>query len=313
MKMISSSRKPCFPRLCRVPLRVLFGILIVITICIGTSWPMLVTRAQQSGSAKAIVRHGFTVDGRIEGSVQQLSGEETTINDGAAITGDLLTPGTPTIRQNDNSSVGGVTAGDGSEQPTGYEITLNGNSQLGQLVKRINPVTVSAVTAPPAAGGTRDVTLSDLNQSAGEFAAVRDLTVNHGGMVTVPSGTYRAFTANNGSGFVLGVPGSSQPSIYNLDSLTLNDGSQLQVVGPVVLTTATGVTLDGPVGADTNSLWLTLKVTSGDVTLNGGSALYASVIAPSGTITINGNSSLIGNIVCNRLTVNASGLLRIVQ
>jgi hypothetical protein len=169
------------------------------------------------------------------------------------------------------------------------------------------------VTLPAATGGTRDVTLSDLNQGVGDFGTVRDLTLNGGGMVVVPPGTYRALTANSGSGFVLGVAGSSQPSVYNLDSLTLNDGSQFQVVGPVLLTTATAVTLNGPVGAENNPLWLTLKVASGDVTLNGGAVLYAAVIAPSGTVTINGNSSLIGNIICDRLTVNAGGLLRIVQ
>jgi hypothetical protein len=313
MKMISGSLKPFVPFSCRLSLLVLAGVLVLATISVSASWPMLVTTALQSSSAKAIVRHGFTVDGRIEGSVQQLSGEDTTINDGAAITGVLLTPGMPTVHQNDNPTLGGVAQGNGSEQPAAYEITLNGNSQLGQLMKRTDAIAAPAVPAPPVAAGTRDVTLSDLNQSAGEFATVRDLTLNGGGMVAVPSGTYRALTANSGGGFILGVAGSSQTSVYNLDSLTLNDGGQLQVVGPVVLTTPNSVTLNGSMGAENNPLWLELKVASGDITLNGGSVLYASVIVPSGTVTINGNSSLIGNIVCDRLTINRSGLLRIVQ
>jgi cytoskeletal protein CcmA (bactofilin family) len=311
MKMISGLK--LFPGAYRFPLPVLAGILLIAAIAFSAFWPILVTGAQQSNSAKAIVRHGFTVDGRIEGSVQQLSGEDTTINDGAAITGDLLTPGTPTLHQNDNPNFGGLAQGNGSEQPASYEITLNGHSQLGQLIKRTDAIGVAAVSAPPAASGTRDVTLSDVEHSAGDFATVRDLTLNGGGMLSVPPGTYRTLIANSGGGFVLGNAGSTQPSAYNFDSLKLNDGSQLQVVGPVILTTASGVTLNGPVGAENNPLWLTMKVASGDVTLNGGSALYGVVTAPSGTITINRNGRLIGNIVCDRLTVNTGGLLRIVQ
>jgi cytoskeletal protein CcmA (bactofilin family) len=305
--------KPFFPGPCPIRLRVFLGILLLAATGVLASHPQLVVRAQQANNAKAIVRHGFTVDGRIEGSVQQLSSEDTTLNDGAVITGDLLTPGTPTVRQHDNSSLGEVTQGSGSAQPADYEITLNGNSQLGHLVMRTDAIAVATVNTPAAASGTRDVTLSDANQSADDFATVRDLTLNGGGMVAVPPGTYRAWIANNGGSFVLGVAGSSQPAVYNLDSLTLNDGSQIQVVGPVILTTATGVTLNGPAGAESNPLWLTLKVASGDVTLNGGSVLYAAVIAPLGAVTINGNSSQIGNVACDRLTVNQGGLLRVVQ
>jgi hypothetical protein len=230
------------------------------------------------------------------------------------VTGDLLVPGTPTVRQDDSASLSGVAQGNGSEQPANYEVTLNGNAQLGRLVKRTDAVTTPTVTAPAAAGGTRDVTLSDSDQSAGDFATVRDLTLNGAaGMVVVPPGTYRSWVANSGSGFVLGIAGSTQPAVYKVDSLTLDEGSQLQILGPVVLTTATGITVNGPMGAASNPFWLNLKVAAGDVTINSGGVLYGILTAPSGTVTINRNSSLTGNLVCDRLTVNAGGLLRIVQ
>ena len=293
--------------------RSVVSVIVLVTIAAMLFSLEATTAAQQSSSAKAIVRHGLAVDGRIEGSVQQLAGEDTTLNDGGVITGDLLVPGTPTVHQNDNPSLGAVTQGEGGEQPANYEITLNGNSQLGRLVRRTDALTAPTVVAPPVAAGTRDVTLSDLDQSAGDFATVRDLTIEGAaGMVAVPPGTYRALTANSG-GFVFGVAGSSQPAVYNLNSLTLNEGSQIQVLGPVVLTTGTGITINGPMGAASNPSWLNLKVAAGDVTLNSGSALYGAVLAGSGTITINRNSSLTGNIVCDRLTVNAGGLLRIVE
>ncbi|MEJ7712740.1 MAG: hypothetical protein WKF84_23550 [Pyrinomonadaceae bacterium] len=256
--------------------------------------------AQQPSGPRAVVRHGISINnGRIEGSVQQLTGEATTLNSGAVIIGDLLVPGTPTLRQNGSPNFGGIIQGAGNTQPSGYMVTLNGDSQLGHLVTRIDPVAIPAVPAPPAATGTRNVTLNNQGQSAGDFAALRDLTLNGNvGLVSVPPGTYRRFTANGGgSGFVLGVAGSSQPATYNLNALALNSGSQLQLAGPVNLTLATGITLNAPMGSSTNPLWLSLKVASGGVTLNSGGSVWGVISAPSGTITINGNSSVVGNVL----------------
>jgi cytoskeletal protein CcmA (bactofilin family) len=274
------------------------------------TWNM---RAQQSSGSKAVVRHGFVLNGRIEGSVQQLTGEATTLNGGASLTGDLLVPGTPTVRLNGNPTFGGTVQGGGGAQPSNYQITLNGNAQLGHLLTRTNPITIPNVPAPPASTGTRSVVINSAGQSPGAFSTLRDLTLNGNvGTMSVPPGTYRNFTANGGSGFALGVAGATTPAVYNLNSLTLNGGSHLQVVGPVVLTTATSVTLNAIMGTEGNSRWLDFRVASGGVTLNGGSALHAVVNAPSGTVTINGNSRLVGNVTCDRLVVNG-GLIQIVQ
>ena len=274
----------------------------------------LTAPAQQVAGAKAVVRHGFSLDGRIEGSVQQLVGENTTVNGGGVLTGDLLVPGVPVVRPNDASGLGGVTQGEGGEEPAGYEITLNGNASLGRLTRRTEPVAVPTVAAPPDATGTRDVALDSSDQSPGAFSTVRDLTLNaDAGSVLIPAGSYRSLTANSGSTFVLGVAGAVQPAVYSLDSLTLNGGSRLQVVGPVVLTVATVVSLSGAAGAENHPLWLDLRLASGGVTLNEGGALYGSVTAPSGTVTINGDAKLTGNVVCDRLAVNRGGLLQVIQ
>jgi len=274
----------------------------------------LTAPAQQIAGAKAVVRHGFSLDGRIEGSVQQLVGENTTINGGASLTGNLFVPGVPMVRQNDASGLGGITQGEGGEEPAGYEITLSGNASLGRLTTRTEPLAVPAVAAPPDATGTRDVALDSPDQSPGDFSTLRDLTLNaDAGSVVVPAGRYRSLTANSGSTFVLGVAGAVQPAVYSLDSLTLNGGSRLQVVGPVVLTVATVVSLSGAAGAESHPLWLDLRMASGGVTLNGGGALYGSVTAPSGTVTINGDAKLTGTVVCDRLAVNRDGLLQVIQ
>jgi hypothetical protein len=312
MKTINRPRRFFSRRSCGVRLRLLTSFSVVVLAAIVNCWPVPVTTAQQS-IAKGLVRHGFTVDGRIEGSVQQLAGEDTTINGGATITGRLLTPGTPTINQDEGSILGEVTEGTGSEQGAAYSITLNGAAQLGGLVKRTPAATTSSVPAPPAAAGTRDVILGDAEHDPGDFATLRDLTLNGGGLIPVPAGTYRGFVANGEGGFVLGVAGSSQPTVYNLDSLTLNDGGNLKIVGPVVLVVANTVTLSGPAGSADHASWLDLKVASGNVTINGGGAFFGVLTAPSSTVTINSAGSLTGNFTCDRLSVNAGALVRIID
>jgi RHS repeat-associated protein len=259
----------------------------------------------------AVVRHAPSVNGRVEGAVRQLTGESVLFNSGAVITSDLLVPGTPQVVLNGTPNFGGTITGSGSAQPTGYQVTLNSGSTLGHLLTRVDPITLPTVATPPNATGTRDVTINTPGQSPGDFATLRDLTLNSNvGMVAVPPGTYRNFTANSGSGFVFGVAGSSTPSVYNLRSLTLNGTTQIQVVGPVVLTLALGSSLNGIIGTPSSALWLTFKVASGNLTLNSGSLLYGTVITPSSTVIINGNSTLTGSLQCDRLTVNSGGLLR---
>ena len=80
-------------------------------------------------------------------------------------------------------------------------------------------------------------------------------------------------------------------------------------MGPVVLLVNTGPSINGSIGSEPNPVWLTLKVFSGGVTLNGNIALHGFVIAPNGTVTINGNSTLNGGVVADRLTINGNGLL----
>jgi RHS repeat-associated protein len=262
----------------------------------------------------AIVRHAPSLNsGRVEGSVRQLTGEAVTLNSGAVITSNLLVPGTPQLQINGSVTFGGTVQGTGSTQPSGssYRVTLNGPVTLGHLVTRTDPIAMPTVAPPPTPTGTRNVTLNTPGQSIGDPATLRNLTLNSNvGIVSVPPGTYGAFTVNGGSGLSLGVANSAQPSIYNLQSLTLNSGSQVQIVGPVVLTLNTGMNLNSSIGTAANPLWLRLNIAAGGLTLNGSSSLYGIVQAPSGTVTLNGNTLLQGSITCDRFTLNSGGLLK---
>jgi hypothetical protein len=270
-------------------------------------------KVNSSVRAGAVVRHAPKVFGRVEGSVQQLTGENVGLSSGAVITGDLLVPGTPTIKTTGNPTFGGVVEGTGSAQPAGYEVALNGSAQLGRLLTRTDPILLPVVAAPPAATGTRDVVLTKPSDSAGDFATLRDLTlIGNVGIVAVPPGAYRKLSANGPNGFVFGVAGSTTPAVYNLERLNLNAlESQLQVVGPVTLNLANGMMLFGSIGNAGNPLWLVVNVASGEVTLNNGSSLNGVVVAPASRFTVKESVVMKGAVFCDMLWINAGGVLRV--
>jgi autotransporter-associated beta strand protein len=274
--------------------------------------------ANYSGSATgtlyvtvtALVRHAPVLNGDIDGSVQVLLPESTTLNGGALVSGDLLVPGTPTVQLNGHPTYGSTLDGTGAATPSAYTITLNGNAVLGHVVRRTDALTLPTVAAPPAPAGTRSVTLNSASDPTGDFATLRNLTLNGGvPAVAVPAGTYGSLTANSG-GFILGVVGATTPAVYNLQSLTLNGTSSLQIVGPVILTLANGVNANGNIGAAAHPEWLVLRFASGGLTLNGNVNVAGSVLAPNGTVTINGNSILHGQVTADRLTLNGNALLQ---
>ncbi len=270
--------------------------------------------AQLSTAGLGVVRHGVTVNGsnRIEGSLQILTGEAVILNGTPVVTGDLLVPGTPTISFNGNPSYGGTLQGSGIVQPTNYSITGNGQFSLRHVVTRTNPIALPAVAAPPQPAGTRDVVLSSSTQSAGNYATIRNLTLNGTtGNLTVPPGTYGQFTINGSNSITLGVAGATQPSVYNFQKLLFNGGNELRVVGPVIVTINGAVTANGKFGSSTNPAWLKLQLATGDFTLNGGISIYGEVVAPAGTVRLNGNTQLIGGLGCDRLLLNGNNLVRL--
>ena len=267
--------------------------------------------AQSSGTA--LVRHAPTLDGQVEGSIRQMTAESTTLNGGASVTGDLFVPGTPTVRLNCSPAYGGTQDGTGSATPTNHTITLNGGSSLRHVIRRTDAIALPVVAAPPPPTGTRSVSLNNAGQSPGDFATLKDLTLNGNvGAITVPPGTYGNFTANGNGSFILGVAGASAPVGYDFQNLTLNGSSTLMVVGPVVIALANGVSANGSLGAPAHPGWLTLNFATGGLTLNGNVSVYGYVTAPSGQVTLNGNAQLVGGLSADRLTLNGNSLLRLV-
>lgn len=258
----------------------------------------------------ATVRHAPTLGGRIEGSVQVLTGEYLTLNSGNVVKGDLLVPGTPAVVRNGTPVFQGTIDGSGSTQPSNYSVTLNSGSEVRYVRRRVDPVTLAPVPVPPAPTGTRYVTINSPGQSIGDWATVRNLTLNSNvGSYAVPAGTYGSFTANGGGSFVLGMAGATQVSVYNFEDITLNSLANLNVVGPVVVNVANRVSVNSScvVGSATNPRWLGLNISRYDLTVNGGQ-VYAVVRAPAGSVTLSA-ATLKGEVASDRLTVNGGTIV----
>ncbi len=270
--------------------------------------------AMLSIAAVALVNHAPALNsGVVEGSIRQMLGENVALNGSTTITGDLFAPGLPNVVLNGSPNYGGTLDGSGATTPTNYTVTLNSNVTLGHVIRRTDPAPLPAVTAPAPPTGTRSVTLNNASDPIGDWATVRNLTLNsNAGKVAVPAGAYGDFTANGGSGFTLGVADSVLPSVYYFQRLTLNSQAQIQVVGPVIVVVANGVSVNGGVvGSADHPAWLTFNVYAGGLTLNGGANVYGYVAAPRGAVAINGNCQIVGGLASDRLTINSSGRLRL--
>lgn len=264
----------------------------------------------------AVVRHAPELNsGRVEGALWQLLPENLALDGTDVITSDLLVPGVPAVTVGSgNPSFDGVIQGVESTQPTGYSISISNNAHLRHVITRTNPISLMPIPAPPAPAGMRDVSLSQEEDTIGDPATLRHLSISgKAGAVVVPPGTYGRFAASGHTAFVLGVEGATVASVYNLEELSLSGGSELRVVGPVKLTVKGNVTLVGSsVGAPEDPLRLTLQVAQGTVSVTGNGVLYAIVRNPQGLVTIPGNGRIRGTVTADRLRIDGNGILQIV-
>lgn len=259
----------------------------------------------------ALVRHAPQLNGNIDGSLQMFLGESVTMNGNSRISGGLYVPGTPTVRLNGGPSLGASVEALGSAAPSAYTVTLNGGVSLGTLVRRTDAGVIPNVAAPAAPSGTRNVQLNSPSDQVGDWSTVRNVTLN-GNVppVAIPGGAYGEVTVNGSNRIVLGTPGIT--TVYNFQRLNLNGQAVVEVAGPVIVTVANSLQVNGPsVGAAGHPEWLTLQVAQGDLTLNGNGTVTGVAVVPHGTVTVNGGSSLIGGLAADRLALNGNGKLQI--
>ena len=269
-------------------------------------------RAQSSAPPTiAVSRHALNNNGRIEGSAQQLLGENLNLNGGAFFGGDLLVPGNPKVKINGKPDFDGQKNGGGSNAPSNYQVSINSSARLGYLVTQSDPIALDAVASPPNPNGNRSVNVNNAGDVAkiGSWSTVRDLTLNASALdLAVPAGTYGNFSANGGA-LVFGAQNSATPSVYNFQNLTFNGQAQLKVVGPVVVNVRNGMNVGSVLGSAENQAWLQLRISNGSLNLNNGGVIYGSLRAPNGSVSVNG--TLWGTAQADRLTVNNSGAIKL--
>ena len=131
------------------------------------AWVAL-SSSTQTQAAVALIRHAPTLNGRVDGSVQQMVGEPTVLNGSSSITGDLLVPGTPAVLANGSATYLGTVTGSGEANPTDYSVTLNKGSSLGHVIVRTNPVGLPVLTPLTAPLGTRSLVLNSAAAATGD-------------------------------------------------------------------------------------------------------------------------------------------------
>jgi rhamnogalacturonan endolyase len=258
-------------------------------------------------SASAVSRHAPRIAGTLAGSAQMLLPENVSLAGGVVVSGDLLVPGSPQVLLNGSPSYGGTVEGSGDPAPSGYAVTLSGAAALRHVVRATDPVEMPSVPTPTPPSGTRDVVLRSPGESPGAFSTLRDLSLRENvGQVVVPPGSYGTFSATSGSGFTLGSPAAGVPAVYNLQGLTLKEGSRLEIRGPVILNVGSGVTIQGEAGNSGKPEWLTLRISSGGITVDG-VVLDAYVIAPGGIATVNTGGTVRGGVAADRIVIRSGG------
>jgi len=272
---------------------------------------------QATGSAVAMVRRSATFHGGgvVDGSVQVMTAANVVFNAQTQVNGDLLIVGTPTVDEYPPVMYAGTQDGTGAAAPATHRVTIYGAARLGHVIRRTDAIAMPVVTNPPATTGTRNVQLYNPSDDPGDFATIRDLTVNSSaGTRTIPPGTYRNFTVNAPSTLVFGIPGATEPAIYNFETLTINSSSALTIVGPVVITVRNALNAYGsPLGNSEHPEWLTIRVASSNgFRLNSNVPLWGYVEAPNGPITIDGGAVLTGGIAADTFTLNGQGRLVLV-
>ncbi|MFT3867414.1 MAG: MBG domain-containing protein [Nibricoccus sp.] len=290
--------------------------------------------AELSIAATAAVRRAPKLFGEVDGSVQLLTGEHVLLTGWSMISLDLLVPGLPSVRTFGTPTYGGTIDAEGATTPGNYTITLFGRPVLRHTVRRIDPIALPTVDVPPAPdgyhshhskkngwlkpflrcppkpAGNRQVFLNRETDSIGDFTTLCHLTHNHHGPVVVPPGTYGDFSAHGRGSFILGVAGSTEPSVYNLQKLTLSGQASIQIVGPVLLRVAGDVRFDGTGVSGSPDQSFTIEIARGDLSLDGRVILNASVVAPNGRVTIGGRSILNGRTQSDDLLLQGDGLLK---
>ncbi len=250
-------------------------------------------------------------------------------NSGAQIQqGNVYFPGTPVIDlQNGGVIVGNQYNADGTQvipatdtrkivdlngsiYPNNYTVRFNNNAVVqGKVYRRSTPPLFPTVSAPPSPTNSNGVNINSPQSTPINPALTANVNLNNGaGDVKLSPGSYGSLNASSGTSFVIGDPNSTTPQVYSFKGLNLNSGSQLKVVGPVILTMSGNLFINGGsiLGNSAHPEWLQLNMYSGDFQVNSNGQAYARVVAPKNNVGLDGTFT--GSVVAKYLRINGNGV-----
>lgn len=252
-----------------------------------------------------------SLNGKLYGSVQLLSGNSFTFNGSTELYGNLYLPGTPTLTGNKYSQmVTSVVVGTGSIYPTGYTVRFDGGTfgesgnGSGVVYTRIDPPTLQGIDQ-------LYLNAIQTNSTAGLPAIPTSSTnISVNGNRTYPTtgylagGNYGDVTVSGS--LVLGTPG--QTTTYNMSSLQVNGNGQIIINGPIVLNLKNGGNLNNLVGTTNHPDWLTIY-SQGNLTVNGGAGIVANKIISNKPITVNNTIDVTQGIIASTATINGGAVI----
>ncbi len=225
-----------------------------------------------------------------KGNIYAIGTPNIVMNGGSVEGREFLPDGTEIIPAQDQRTVVDLT---GSATPNNYTIRINPGFTLeGKIYRRIVPITMPTVSAPAAAGNNNSITVSSATITPINPSAFANVTIrNSAGDVRLLGGNYRDLSASGaGNAFVLGTPGATTPTVYNIQNLNLGGSTRLKILGPVILNLANAPTLGNSTitGTASNPEWLTMNILSGNLQMDNGTETYARLIAPNSEIKVFG-------------------------
>lgn len=224
----------------------------------------------------------------------------------------------------------------GDPNPTNYRLLIQDSAKVeGKVYRRVTPPSLPTVTAPPAKANNQSRqyhswTLDPTNP--GRYSTTVDpnpptnnpasfsLTTN--ATLTVKPGNYGTVTASNGGKLVLGDANNpNNVQYYSFESLQINGGATIEVVGKVVITmnySSKNATMridnNGSFGNPDHPEYLQLNVYSSanpsqwtqQVLVASTSKFYGQINAPKGLVTIQENSMFKGSVTAYKLEMTGS-------
>jgi prepilin-type N-terminal cleavage/methylation domain-containing protein len=203
----------------------------------------------------------------------------------------------------------------GNINPTNYSITFNSSAILeGKVIRRHNAPAFPTIAPPPPADSNGSISLNNPPGKALSSSQYANITINTSsvGDVRLTAGHYGNLTANNGTSFVLGDPQNPEVTqYYSFQSLNLNSGAGLKIVGKVVITVGNGINLNSGsvLGNADHPDWLQLQFSNGQLNANSGSTVHGQLVVPTGSVTFNAGSVFRGSVTAQTLTINSSGVV----